>query len=253
MKLTFLGTGTSMGVPVAGGFGSEKPTNDSRDIRWRTSAWVQTADTSILIDVGPEFRLQSLRSGIRRIDLLLITHEHTDHIAGLDDLRPYNYVQKQSIPLVTTPSCRSSIIRRFEYMFGPNRTPGSVDVDIKTSAEPFQFQDCKVTPLPVLHGKLPVYGYRINDLAYITDSNFISEETLELIEGAKVLVLNALRWSPEHPTHFTIPQAVDIANRTGIPEVYFVHMNSYVHHAEVQLRLPKHIKLAYDQQVVHIL
>lgn len=241
-----------MGVPVAGGFGSENPTNDSRDIRWRTSAWVQTDEASILIDVGPEFRLQSLRSGIRRIDLLLVTHEHTDHIAGMDDLRSYNYVQKQRIPLVTTPSCRSSIIRRFNYMFGPDRTPGSVDVDIKTSDAPFQFKDCMVTPLPVLHGDLPVYGYRINDLAYITDANFISDETYELIEGAKVLVLNALRWSPEHPTHFTIPEAVEAAKKSGIPEVYFVHMNSYVKHAEIQKRLPDHIKLAYDQQVVMI-
>ncbi|KPP99655.1 MAG: phosphoribosyl 1,2-cyclic phosphate phosphodiesterase PhnP [Bacteroidetes bacterium HLUCCA01] len=252
MKLTFLGTGTSMGVPVAGGFGNEHPSGDARDIRWRTSAWVQTDETSILIDAGPEFRLQSLRSGMRRIDLLLITHEHTDHIAGLDDLRPFNYVQKQTIPVVTTPSCRSSIIRRFEYMFGPDKTPGSVNIDIKTSSQPFQFNDCTITPLPVMHGTLEVYGYRINNLSYVTDANYISDETLSLIKGSSVLVLNALRWEPDHPTHFTVPQAVALAERIGIPEVYFVHMNSEVRHAAIQEKLPPHIKLAFDQQVVNI-
>lgn len=252
MKLTFLGTGTSMGVPVAGGFGSEIPTGDVRDTRWRTSAWIQTKDSSILIDAGLEFRLQSLRSGIKRIDYLLITHEHTDHVGGLDDLRSYNYVQNQVIPVVTTPSCKESIERRFYYMFGPNKTPGSVDLDITTSANPFWFRDCKITPLPVMHGTLKVYGYRINDLAYITDSNYISEETFELIKGCKVLVLNALRWEPEHPTHFTIPQAVEMVKKSGISEAYFVHMNSYVHHAEISKRLPTNIKLAFDTQTIHI-
>lgn len=252
MKLTFLGTGTSMGVPVAGGFGSEVPSNDSRDIRWRTSAWIQTELTSVLIDIGPEFRLQSLRSGIRRIDLLLVTHEHTDHIAGLDDLRPYNYVQRQAIPLVTTPGCRNSLLRRFDYMFGPDRTPGSVEVDIRCGEEAFTFKDLHITPLPVKHGSLSVYGYRINDLAYITDANYIPDETFSLIKGCKVLVLNALRWKPEHSTHFTIPEAVEVAKQTGIPEVYFVHMNSFVNHAETQQKLPDNIRLAYDQQVVYI-
>jgi phosphoribosyl 1,2-cyclic phosphate phosphodiesterase len=252
MKLTFLGTGTSMGVPVAGGYCAVGPTSDARDIRWRTSAWIQTEQVSILIDAGPEFRLQSIRASIKKIDLLLITHEHTDHIAGMDDLRTYNYIQKGPIPAVTTPSCEASIKRRFDYMFGPNRTPGSVNLDISTSLEPFIFKDCKITPLPVMHGNLPVFGFRINDLAYITDANFIPDETMALIKGCKVLVLNALRWSPGHPTHFTIPEAVDVAALTGIPEVYFVHMNSEVCHEDINNRLPSHIRLAYDQQVVYL-
>jgi phosphoribosyl 1,2-cyclic phosphate phosphodiesterase len=252
MKLTFLGTGTSMGVPVAGGYCANSQTNDVRDIRWRTSAWVQTPEASILIDAGPEFRLQSIRSNIKQIDLLLITHEHTDHIAGLDDLRTYNYLQKGPIPTITTTTCEASIKRRFEYMFGPNRTPGSVDLSISTRLEPIFFKDCKITPLPVMHGNLPVYGFRINDLAYITDANYISDETRALIEGCKVLVLNALRWSPSHPTHFTIPEAVAMAGKTEIPEVYFVHMNSEVCHEDSNTRLPANIRLAFDQQVVYL-
>lgn len=251
MKLTFLGTGTSMGVPIAGGFGSETPTGDPRDIRWRTSAWVQTPEASIIIDIGPEFRLQTLRSGIKRIDFLLITHEHTDHVGGLDDLRPFNYVQQQSIPVITTPTCRESILRRFDYMFHPGKTPGSVDIDIRTEADAFQFRDCRITPLPVTHGGLEVYGYRINDLAYITDTNHIPEETLELIRGCKVLVLNALRWKPDHPTHFVVDQAVEAARATGIREVYFVHMATWIRHAD-NARLPENMKFAYDQQVVYI-
>jgi phosphoribosyl 1,2-cyclic phosphate phosphodiesterase len=137
-------------------------------------------------------------------------------------------------------------------MFEPGKTPGSVDIDFQTADQPVQFRDCLITPLPVMHGNLLVYGFRINDLAYITDANHISEETLSKIKGCKVLVLNALRWSPPHPTHFTVSEAVDVAELTGIPEVYFVHMSTYVVHAEASAKLPPHMRLAYDQQVVYL-
>lgn len=252
MKVTFLGTGTSMGVPVAGGFGREVPTGDSRDDRMRSSIWIQTKESSILVDVGPEFRLQSIRAGLRRIDMLLITHEHFDHIGGLDDLRPFNYMQKGSIPVVTTPSCKASIERRYDYIFEPDKTPGSVDIDITTEATSFNFRDCKITPLPVMHGELMVFGFRINDLAYINDTNYIPDSTMDLIKGCKVLILDTLRWEPKHSTHFTVSESVDIAKKTGIPEVYFIHMSSYVRHADTNKRLPKGMKLAYDQQVVYL-
>jgi phosphoribosyl 1,2-cyclic phosphate phosphodiesterase len=252
MRLTFLGTGTSMGVPVAGGFGREIPTGDSRDERYRTSAWVQTEQTSIVIDTGPEFRLQTLRSGIKHIDMLLYTHEHTDHIAGLDDLRPFNYKQKQAIPAYSNESCKMAIENRFHYMFGPKKTPGAVSIDLKIIKEPVTFRDCTITPLPVDHASVPVIGYRINDLAYITDARFIPEETFELIEGSKLLVLNGLQWSPKHKTHFTIPEAVEIATRTKIPMTYLVHISSYVTHNFISAKLPPHVKLAYDQLSVKI-
>ena len=252
MKLTFLGTGTSMGVPVAGNFGREIPTGDSRDERYRTSAWVRTPETSIVIDTGPEFRLQTLRAGIRSIDLLLLTHEHTDHIAGLDDLRPFNYKRKIPLPTFTTSGCMEAVKSRFHYMFGDKKTPGSVDLDIKVMKEPKQFQDCKITPLPVDHGVMPVMGFRINDLSYITDAKIIPKATRELVRGSKVLVLNGLQWEPKHKTHITIPEAVEIATELEIPKTYLVHISSYVIHKKISARLPEHVELAYDQLTIEI-
>lgn len=252
MRITFLGTGTSMGVPVAGGFGSEEQTGDPRDNRYRCSAWIQTPESSVLIDIGPEFRLQTLRAGIRHIDLLLLTHEHTDHVGGLDDLRPFNYVQGGKIPVYTTQSCADSLRRRFEYMFEPNKTPGSVNLDVQIHSKSIAFRDCMITPLPVYHGDLLIHGFRINDLSYITDTNYIPDETMELIKGSKLLVLNGLRWSPEHPTHYTIPQAVEIAEKLNIPETYLIHMSSHVRHAETNEKLPDNIRLAYDQLTIDL-
>ena len=252
MKLTFLGTGTSMGVPVAGGFGAEMMNGDPRNERYRTSAWIQTEESSIIIDTGPEFRLQTIRAGVDRVDMVLITHEHMDHMAGLDDLRIYNYKQNGPIPLYTTQSCKEAILRRFEYMFGPDKYPGSVSVDIEVMDETIVFRDLTITPLPVHHGKLDILGYRINDLAYVTDAKEIPESTKDKIRGARLMVLNGLRWSPEHPTHITIPEARDLAEELDIPQTYLVHMNVYVDHKSVNERLPDHVQLAYDQLTVEI-
>ncbi len=247
MRLTFLGTGTSMGVPVAGGFNKENLDGDPRNIRWRCSAWLETEESSIVIDTGPEFRLQTIRSGLSEIDLVLITHEHMDHIAGLDDLRPFCYKQEQTIPVYGSKECLAAIRRRFEYMFGPDRYPGATDIDLQEITEKVSFQDVEITPLPARHGNVTVLGYRVNDIAYLTDVKEIPEQTKELIKGARVMVLSGLRWKPEHPTHLTIPQAVDIANELKIPETFLIHMNSYVNHEESNRRLPNHVRLAYDQ------
>lgn len=252
MRITFLGTGTSMGVPVAGGFGRDIPTGDPRDDRYRTSVWIRTKETSIVIDTGPEFRLQTLRAGIRNIDLLLFTHEHTDHIAGLDDLRPFTYMQNSSIPAYANQSCIDAIRTRFQYMFGESRTPGSVALDLKVLSEPITFMDCRITPLMVDHSSVPVLGFRVNDFSYITDAKTIPEDTLQRIRGSKVLVLNGLRWAPNHKTHITIPEAVEIAHELGIPKTYLVHISSYVVHNEVNRKLPPDVQLAYDQLSVNI-
>lgn len=246
MIVNFLGTGTSMGVPVAGNFGGEHIT-DPRDFRYRCSVWIRVKGLSILIDAGPEFRLQSIRAGITDIDLMLLTHEHTDHVCGIDDLRPYNYHQQGGIKTFASQNCIASLKRRFYYMFPPEKTPGSVDLDfLSTSDVQHILGDIQFEVLPVMHGSMEVYGFRIGDFSYVTDAKVIPQSTKDKIRGSKVLVLNGLRWEPHHFTHITIPEAVEIATELEIPKTYLVHMNSFVNHGETEKRLPSHVRLAYD-------
>lgn len=247
MKITFLGTGTSMGVPVAGGFRREELAHDPRNERTRCSVWIQSNDTSILVDAGPEFRIQSIKAKIQHIDHLLVTHEHMDHVAGLDDLRVFSYLNKAPIPVHASKKCIESIETRFNYMFGKDKYPGSTSLDLIESNEPFQLGENKITPLPIKHGNLEILGFRINDFSYLTDVKHIPEKTKELIRGSKVIAMGALRWEPEHPTHQTIPEAVQIIEELEIPKAFLIHMNSYVDHEPTNQRLPDHIKLAYDQ------
>lgn len=248
MKLTFLGTGTSMGVPTAGGFSYDKPSEDPRDFRYRVSAYLETKYASILIDIGPDFRFQTLRSGIKKIDLLLITHEHSDHITGLDDLRPFNYVQKSAIKTITSEQCKNAIKQRFFYMFEPNKTLGSVDldfIDVNTFST-FTFNEVHITPFPVMHGKMEIWGFKIDDLVYITDASFISEEVIAFCRNCKVLIINGLRMNPDHPTHFTIPETIEIIKQIQPEKAFIVHMNSQVKQAELRSFLPANTFFAHD-------
>ena len=252
MKCTILGSGTSMGVPVAGGFYKEELLSDGRNIRNRCSAWVQENDWSILIDAGPEFRLQSISAGITHIDALLVTHEHMDHVSGIDDLRMYNYIQKNPIPVYTTKSAVASISTRFNYLFGKQKYVGSADLELHELTDSIQLGPFNITPIPARHGSLEIYGFRVNDFCYLTDVKELPGSSLEIIEGSKVVVLSALRWEPEHPTHLSIPDAVELINGLNVPEAYLVHMNGQVRHSNTNARLPKHIKLAFDYQTIYL-
>lgn len=254
MKLTFLGTGTSMGVPVSGGFSYDKPSLDPRDFRYRVSAWVQTEKLSILIDAGPDFRFQSLRSGLKRIDVLLLTHEHVDHIGGLDDLRPFNYVQGKPIKTIASPTCIDSIKERFPYMFPPNKTPGSVDFKFLSTREyePISIGDVTITPLPSYHGNLRVWGYKINDLVFITDVSEVPFETIDACKKCSHLVMSALRMNPTHPTHYTIPEALKVIEEINPKKTWLIHMNSQVKHTELEKELPENVHFAHDLLTVNI-
>lgn len=252
MKITFLGTGTSMGVPVAGGFQREKITHDPRNERTRCSVWIQSKGKSLLIDAGPEFRMQSIKARIQHLDHLLLTHEHMDHVAGLDDLRVYSYINEAPIPVHTSKRCLKSIKKRFNYMFGEDKYPGSTSLKLMEAPNKFYIGENKIVPLPIKHGNLDILGFRVNDFSYLTDVKSIPDYTKELIKGSKVIALGALRWKPDHPTHQTIPEAVEVVNQLGIPKAFLIHMNGSVDHEPSNQKLPNHIKLAYDQMVITI-
>lgn len=252
MKITFLGTGTSMGVPTAGNYSYHPDTGDPRDERLRCSLWIQTQTHSILVDVGPDFRTQTLRSGLKEVDALFLTHEHIDHVGGLDDLRPFVFKRDAPIPVWSTQSCKESLINRFNYMFGENRVAGSVRLSFNNADKPFFLGDTKVVPLPAMHGEMPVLGYRFDDFCYLTDINNVPDTTIELMKGAKHCVLGALRWEPKHRTHYTIPETLEVADRIGSEHTWLVHMSSKVVHETTNQRLGKGVRLAFDQMILEM-
>lgn len=252
MKVTFLGTGTSMGVPVAGGSWSDGVGRDPRNRRSRCSVWIETERASFLIDSSPEFRIQSLSASITSIDAVFITHEHMDHISGIDDIRPFNYRQRGPLPLYSNARTLDSIRKRFDYMFGQDRYPGSTDLLMREISSPIPVLGSMVTPLSYRHGALEILGFRVDDFSYLTDVKSIPGPTMDLIRGSRVLVLGGLRWGDAHPSHCTIEEAVEMARDSGVERVYLVHMNASVHHEEASARLPEFIRYAFDGQVIWI-
>ena len=247
MRVTFLGTGTSQGVPVIGCECPVCQSLDFRDKRFRSSVHLQIGDTSLVIDTGPDFRSQMLRAGVSQLDAVLYTHEHKDHTAGLDDIRPFNFRQQKDMPIFAKKQVLEQIQREFSYIFTGKRYPGVPQVEtVEITESPFTIAGITVTPIPVFHYKLPVFGFRIGDLAYITDTNFIPDESLALLEGTKILVLNALQKDP-HISHFTLEEAIEMAQKIGAEETYFTHISHKLglHHT-VDQELPEGIALAYD-------
>ena len=253
MTITFLGTGTSQGVPVIGCPCPVCQSLDFRDKRFRTSIHLDVQGQSFVIDTGPDFRMQMLREGIKQLDAVLFTHEHKDHTAGLDDIRPFNFYQQADIPIFGRAAVLEQLQREYAYIFNDKKYPGVPQVAcVEIDHLPFQINGVSITPLPVLHYKLPVLGFRIGDFSYITDANSIPEDTYPLLEGSEVLVLNALQREP-HISHFTLDQAIEQAQRIGAKKTYFTHIAHRLGlHAEVEKELPEGMYLAYDGLKLHV-
>jgi len=247
LKITFLGTGTSQGVPVIGCTCDVCCSLDFRDKRLRTSIHLDIDGISLVIDTGPDFRQQMIREGISRLDAVLFTHAHRDHTAGLDDVRAFNFMQQKSMPVFGTPETLSQIKSDFVYIFGPKNYPGLPQVELHTiSEEIFSVSDVTITPLPVLHFRLPVHGFRIGNFSYITDAKIIPDSTIQRLTGTEILVLNALQ-REQHISHFNLNEALDMVNMIKPKKTYFTHISHKLgRHATLEKELPDDVQLAFD-------
>ena len=255
LTVTLLGTGTSTGVPIIGCDCRTCTSSDPRDARMRTSAHVvahtEAGDVHLQIDTGPDFRAQALRFGVRAVDALLVTHEHFDHVVGLDDLRPFFFRDASPIPVYAQDSTAEALRAMFRYVF--DRTyPGASRLDLHAVEAPFTVAArsapearVEVTPVPARHGAFPVLGFRIGAFAYLTDVNAIPDASLALLDGVDTLVLDGLRRDP-HPTHFTFDEASEVARLVGARDTVLVHMTHSVFHAEDDAALPERVRLGYD-------
>jgi phosphoribosyl 1,2-cyclic phosphate phosphodiesterase len=252
LQITFLGTGTSHGVPMIGCDCETCRSDDPRDQRTRPSIYIQTADgTALLVDAGPDLRMQALRHNLRRVDGIFFTHGHADHIVGLDDVRRFNAIQQQPIPCYGDAATVADIARMFAYAFD-TATPkggGLPRLELFTIDGAFCLGANEIVPVPILHGARQILGLRLEGFAYLTDCNGIPETSMALLDGLDVLVLDALR-DKKHPTHFTITEAVEAATRIGAGRTYFTHMAHDLRHAPTCARLPDGMELAYDGLIV---
>ncbi len=247
MKITFLGTGTSIGVPVITCDCPVCTSSDPRDNRMRTSIMIEVEGKTFVIDCGPDFRIQMLRQNVQNLDAVIFTHEHRDHIAGLDDVRAFNYVLNKRIDIFGTQQVMNAIVTEFPYIFAETRYFGAPQLTIHDiSDQPFLVFGIPFIPICCLHEKLPVTGFRIGDFTYITDASFISPEEISKIRGSKVIVLNALRNS-KHVSHFSVGEAVEILQDLNPQQAFLTHLSHFVGlHEEVNKKLPDFVQLAYD-------
>ena len=247
MIITFLGTGTSQGIPVIACDCEVCSSLDFRDKRLRTSIHISIEGKSFIIDSGPDFRQQVLRERIKSLDALIFTHEHKDHTAGMDDVRSFNYIQKKHIPIYGRNNVLEQIKKEFSYAFSDVKYPGIPLIDLHEIENlPFKIEGIEFTPIEVYHYKLPVFGYRIKDFTYITDANNIPDKEKEKIKGSKVIVLNALQ-KTEHISHFTLAEAVELLKELKPEKAYLTHISHRMGlHKEVEKELPEFIRLASD-------
>ena len=248
IKITFLGTGTSQGIPVIGSNHPVSFSKDLKDKRLRSSILIEYKNLHFTIDCGPDFRQQMLKADCEKLDGIIFTHEHADHTSGIDDTRPY-FFRQGNIPIYLHERVLNSLKERFAYIFDPaKRYPGApnFDVNLITKDSKFQIKDLTIIPVESMHMKLPVLGFRINNFAYLTDVKTIQKEELEKLKNLDVLVINALRFDP-HPSHLNVDEAIDIINQINPKMTYLTHISHNMgFHNEVCEKLPANISLAYD-------
>ncbi len=249
-----MGTGTSQGVPVIGCDCTVCRSDDLRNHRLRTSALIQAGEKNIAIDCGPDFRQQMLRNGVRSLEAILLTHEHNDHVIGLDDVRPFNFQSQQDMPIYATPAVASEVRQRFAYAFSENKYPGapSMRFEYIDKDHPFKVAGVPVIPIEVMHGNLPVLGFRIGDFVYLTDIKTISDRELEKVRGAKVLAIGVLHHT-SHYSHLSVEEAIRLAESIRPEQTWFIHISHNMGLYEaVSAELPEGIGLAYDGLKVKI-
>lgn len=253
LKVTFLGTGTSQGIPVVGSKHPVCKSGDPKDKRLRVSVLVQVDDLNIVIDCGPDFRQQMLSNPVDRLDAILFTHEHSDHTVGLDDIRPY-FFKQGDIPVYAHERVMKSLQKRFDYIFSAeNKYPGapSVHENIITN-EAFNVKGVQVMPVDVMHNRVQVFGFRIRDFAYITDAKTVEAEEVNKLKGVDVLVINALRKEPHH-SHFNLEEALEFIKKINPKRAYLTHISHLLgFHKEVEAELPSNVFLAYDNLQIEI-
>ena len=247
LKITFLGTGTSSGVPMIACSCEVCTSTDKKDNRLRSSVLIESASTSIVIDTTPDFRYQMLRIGAKKLDAVLFTHPHKDHVAGLDDVRAFNFFQNKPMPLYGNSLTLDAIMRDFAYAFADKKYPGVPELELnEITLDPFFIGDIPIVPIQVWHLKMPVYGFRFGDFTYITDANRIEDNEKEKIKGSKVLVLNALR-REKHISHYNLDEAVELVRELKVPQAYFTHISHQLgKHDEIEKNLPEGLHLGWD-------
>ena len=247
LTITFLGTGTSSGVPMVACDCGVCKSNDAKDQRLRSSILVESSKTSFVVDTTPDFRYQMLREQVKKLDAVLYTHPHKDHIAGLDDVKAFTFISGNAMEIFANDLTQESLKREFYYIFTDKKYPGIPQVNLNTiDLSPFSIGDIPVIPILVWHLQMPVFGFRFGDFTYITDANRMEETEKEKIKGSKTLIINALRHK-KHLSHFTLDEATDLVQELNVPQAYFTHISHQLgKHQQINSELPKGIELAYD-------